>query len=123
MQDLAFEVGHVSEPEASNTFAAINDFQGDKMENGNDTNISGITPEATHWNDYWRHHHMDKPARPELFDLRAPGQLVAVYLVYFVPLFVVGVCGWCTLHWPVRNSSGLLPLQSPCEVHLWGSQT
>ena len=33
VQDLAFEVGHVSEPEASNTFAAINDFQGDKMEN------------------------------------------------------------------------------------------
>ena len=80
------------------------------MGNGNETNIAGIRPEGRHWGDYWRHHHVEKPRQPELFDLRSPGQLVAVYLVYFLPLFIVGVCGWATLHWPVTNASGVLHL-------------
>lgn len=43
------------------------------------------------------------------YRLRAPGQLVAMYLVYFVPLFVVGVAGWMFQHWPSNSKQSVLP--------------
>ena len=103
LQDLALKIGRVGEAEIATALGPIRGFDGA-------TNASamppGVSEETTWWSDYWRHHHVDREAHPELYDLRAPGQLVAVYLVYFVPLFVVGLCGWITMHWPVSNAAG-----------------
>lgn len=105
LQDLALKLGHVDEEEIQEALGPIRGFDG--AIHNESALPPGVVEEATWWNDYWRHHHVDRMAHPELYDLRAPGQLVAVYLVYFVPLFIVGVCGWVTMHWPVNNTAGV----------------
>ena len=57
-----------------------------------------------------------------LYDLRAPGQLVAVYLVYCVPLLVVGAAGWMFQHWPASSRHRALLTSHhltcyPCSSH------
>lgn len=111
LQDLAFEIGSVTPNEA-----AHRDFLHGQGYSGYVNGSLDITPEATHWNSYWRHHHlpemteekntMETMENPKLFNLRAPGQLVAVYLVYFLPMFFVGLCGWITTNWPVQDHQG-----------------
>ena len=40
--------------------------------------------------------------------MRAPGHVLIVFVVYYLPLFVVGLTGWLTRHWPVTNSTGVI---------------
>ena len=53
-----------------------------------------------------------------LYRLRVPGQLVAVYLVYCVPLFVVGVAGWMFHYWPSKSQQRTLLTAAPAVPSL-----
>ena len=56
--------------------------------------------------DYYRQFESDKH-ETHVYDLRAPSQLVVMYLVYFVPLLVVGIAGWITQNWHVSSYQGM----------------
>lgn len=62
---------------------------------------------------YWDHHYAGSDyalqGDMKLYSLRAPSQLIVMYLVYFVPLFVIGVAGWISQHWPASTPRGAAP--------------
>lgn len=41
--------------------------------------------------------------------LRAPSHMLTVFVVYYLPLFLVGLAGWVTRHYHISNSSGAEP--------------
>ena len=73
---------------------------------------SGSMPpyQRAHELEYW-HHHADNSdyaveGEMRLYDLRAPSQLVVMYLVYFVPMLLVGIAGWVSQHWSCTTPRG-----------------
>jgi hypothetical protein len=57
--------------------------------------------------DYYRQFESEK-ADTAVYGLRAPSQLVVMYMVYFIPIFVVGTAGWITQNWHTSSPSGML---------------
>lgn len=110
MQDLAFKAGRQDEDRAG-----VEGFLFDMAGAPNSTGRVEAAAEPADWSGYWRHHHLDEQEPEELYAMRAPGQLLAVYLIYCVPMFLVGMCGWAMMHWPGRGSTGAAAVAVQCH--------
>lgn len=86
--------GHLSMPETSPS----NSFSGTAAQQNEDMGISVGSGEAG----------VSEELAGRLYRVNAPAQLIAVYLVYSVPLFVAGLAGWFFYHWPVTSRKGML---------------
>ena len=89
----------------------------DIMDHGHIGSDRILPHHRAHELEYWHHHHAASSnyaveGEMRVYDLRAPSQLVAMYLVYFVPLFVVGIAGWISQHWPATTPRGVPQLRS-----------
>jgi hypothetical protein len=59
--------------------------------------------------DYWRHIRRGFDPGTEdrtVNSMRAPSQLIGIYLVYFLPILVLGVAGWTTYHYHLCSPTG-----------------
>ena len=55
--------------------------------------------------DHGRGDAVNEHAALEASPLRAPGHVLVVFMVYYLPIFILGLTGWLTRHWPVTNST------------------
>lgn len=72
--------------------------------------------------EFWHHHYANDEHLPidgdeKLYDLRAPSQLIVMYLVYFAPLLLIGIAGWTSQHWPANTQRGTSLCQCRLQSH------
>ena len=54
----------------------------------------------------------DEHTALEASPIRAPGHVLVIFVVYYLPLFILGLTGWLIRHWPVTNTGCATPC--PC---------
>jgi hypothetical protein len=124
MQDMELTVSPLNSSEyvdASAPLAVSQSYVPGSDINDHDHLGSDVMPPHHRANEleYWNHHRLAElyamEGEVKLYDLRAPSQLVVMYLVYFVPLFLLGIAGWVSQQWPATTPRGAY-LLTACEL-------